>query len=144
MKIYATSDFIDDFSSIQKNKKHYGCIEKRFCKKFANKDINTIFNFSFVTHDNGHVRFLKIRLKSCTNKGSSSGFRALCIVKKDEEECYFFCIYPKVGPLGKESINDNQYRTRVKNIQKEKKQSTISEVKFNVKRANKTHKVLFT
>lgn len=95
MWIYSTTGFNKEFEKLNKNKKHYSCLEKHLS--------NFIFDKSFEPKGDllrrlkdGYIAVYKARLSSCTKRGKSYGFRLIYLVTST----YYILleVYPKWGP----------------------------------------------
>lgn len=106
MTIYCTDYFLEKYTTLtaKKYRKHYACFTSKLSKKLKDIPQKGITGDILVTYEN--VKCLKTRLTSCTNNGSSYGFRIIIVENRQTKAYYLLDAYPKYGTLSENaSIN---------------------------------------
>ena len=130
MDFFCGSQFYNSYKELISNIKHYKCLQRRFYDDFFTiKSTLEIWDAGYLLNNNGSVRLSKIRLKGCTNKGKSSGFRIIVLINRETNSIYFIEVYPKIGPLGKDNLKPTEIKEILDKTLAEKESGILFVVK---------------
>lgn len=126
MTIHCTNTFKSSFEKHCKKKNHYSCLEKRILELIANYNA---FSSDLITRiPDSELSIVKIRLKSCTNKGKSSGFRVVTVENRDTKNVCILDVYAHFGQYNKSDISDQELEGIVNEFINSYKANTLIQV----------------
>lgn len=139
--LWCTSTFIKEYERINKKQRHYGSLSNDLYNFLYPQTAESIFEQQeFIDNKPPQYRLIKVRLAiSGTNKSEREGFRMYynVINKNANTDVCLLYIYPKIGPLGADSLNTNFIKLQTQIFAKEKNETKLYKITLN----NKTKEV---
>jgi len=131
MEFLATEHFVYRYRLLLKKRKQYGCIDQNFRDQFADAGNETLWNMGYQLFLKGMFRSAKVRIKSCSGHGDSSGFRVISLVNKETNRYYFLDIYPKTGKYAQASFDKQELKEFLIERKEEEEAGTLFSVEFD-------------